>query len=148
MFLPGSSKHGEFRPLLDWLEQNKNVKMIYGGTKYKNEVSKLTKYLGILAEYRRKRKYVEIDSKLVDQKEKEIIKIEPDKKFNDQHIVALLSTSGCLVFASEDSSADNFVKANRFYEAGSSPSIYRYKRHQKTILIERNIVKLRNVIDK
>jgi len=65
VFNPSAGDHCEFRPILDWLESRK-TKVVYGGTKYKEELSKMPQYFSILVEMRRSGKVHEVCDVSVD----------------------------------------------------------------------------------
>jgi hypothetical protein len=121
---PGASDHDEFRPILDWI-QRCNAKIVYGGTTYKAELSKLPNYLPILSEMKRAGQVHEVDDENVDQVEGEIGKKIHDRSFNDQAIVAIVIVSHCRLVCSNDTSSFPFLKLTALYPKGvKRPSIY------------------------
>ena len=85
-----------------------------GGTTYRNEVGKLSKYLKFLAELSRAGKLSNINNDVVDAEEKRVAAVKRHRDFNDAHIIALFCASGCRVFASKDERADSFIKDKIF----------------------------------
>ena len=49
VFSPKTANHSEFKPVLEWILLGKGL-MIYGGSKYREELKKTAKYLPIIAE--------------------------------------------------------------------------------------------------
>lgn len=147
-FDPSHKKYEEFSPLYDWLhDRNRKTCLVIGGEKYLDELGKIPKYNKYLIELKNIRKLVKIDGKIVDSKAAQLKELEPGNNFDDSHIVALLSVSGCIIFASFDVRADRFISRKDFYpKKQKRPKIYRNARHQKTLLKDENIVELRNVI--
>ncbi len=86
---PHSVDHREFRPVLEWISSGPG-KMVYGGTKYKRELSNLKRYLGLISEWRRAGKCRILRDDLVDQEEARIHEESQDPDFDDAHILAIL----------------------------------------------------------
>ena len=135
VFNADSINHADFLPVLEWI-QNGNGKVVYGGTKYQNE---LKNYLRLFIELRNRGKGVYIDCDLVDAKATEISKVIVDPDFDDQHIVALLIISGCKLICSLDKRAHRYFKHSKFFSpARNRPKIYK-NIHHRSLLNNRNI---------
>ena len=120
--------------------------VVYGGTRYKEELKRAQKYHRLFNEFRNARKIIEIDQTAVDDKEEEIAKRPQNAGFNDAHIVAILAVSGCRLLCSDDKRADKYIKNLTFYPKKSKrPKIYRGLRHE-CLLCDANIVKLKNAV--
>jgi len=146
LFDTNTAGHVEFAPLLDWLYDHPRTSLVIGGTRYREELSKLRKYLGKLVELKRARKLSEISDEVVDAEERRLRLAVHRTGFDDPHIVALFCASGCLIFASHDKRADPFIKMRALYPRGQSrPSIYRCAKHA-SLLCDANIVKLRDTL--
>jgi len=144
LFDRDSKGHEDFAPLLKWLYDNPKTSLVIGGTTYRRELSRLATYLEYIVELKRNRKLSEIDDAVVDAEEVRIRSISSHADFDDQHIIALFSASGCLLFASQDKRADPFVRMISLYPKGHKrPSIYRKSSHVK-LLNGTKIVPLRN----
>lgn len=144
MFKSNSSGHADFKPLLDWLYDHPRTCLVIGGTRYRQELDAVQKYIGYLVELKRARKLREIIDDIVDAEEERLKKVFRHRDFDDQHIVALFCVSGCMIFASHDKRADPFIKMKELYPKGQKrPHIYRNSKHS-SLLSDRNIVKLRN----
>ena len=102
--------------------------MVFGGTKYANELSMMRKYIALIQELTRQRKVVVLDKQRVDDAEHLIKEMEADPDFDDPHLVAIVKISGCKVVCSLDARADRFIQAREFYGA-RGPSIYRSRDH-------------------
>ena len=94
VFDPNSRKHNDFRPVRRWIVSG-NGKVVYGGTKYKQELRKTSKYLRIIAELSKASRVVAIPDESVDAKQREIEKAFNHRDFDDPHIVAIVIVSGC-----------------------------------------------------
>lgn len=126
VFDQSSQNHPAFKPVFDWLFIGKG-KLVMGGAKYDDEISKMKKYTRLLKLLRSCNKIVRADDQSVDSMAREIERVCPDTDFDDHHIVALLSVSGCQLFCSEDQRSYKYVKRKDFYRNGSVPKIYRSK---------------------
>ncbi len=145
VFDSASCDHKEFAPLLNWLYDHPQTCLVFGGTHYRDELSKLGKYLDRIVELKRARKLREICDDLVDKEEGRLKQAIEHKDFDDPHMIAIFCVSGCLIFASHDKRADRFIKMKELYPKGQKrPSIYRSLAHT-SLLCDANIVHLRNV---
>ena len=144
VFDTSSRDYPEFEPVNRWLYTNPRSKLVYGGKRYRTQLSTLKKYLGYLAELRRQSRIAEIDDDTVDAKETELEARVRRPDFDDAYIVAIFAVSGCQVFCSKDKRADKYVKMRTLYPQGQNPpGIYRRRTHRH-LLCDDNIVALRN----
>jgi hypothetical protein len=145
VFRPDACNHAEFAPVLDWILNGSGF-IVYGGTKYNEELNNARRYLGIFIELRKKGRAKEINRVLVDKHENIVRGLVNSDKCDDFHIIAIFRVSGCLLFCSNDARADCYIKDKRLYEKGQKPpSIYRKRTHRK-LLNPTNIVVIRNLI--
>lgn len=117
----------DFDAVRRWIVEGRG-KMVFGGTKYNEELLKLGRYLAVIQELTRQRKTVVVNRDLVDEAEARVREMEPCADFDDPHIVAIVKVSRCRVVCSTDARADRFVQDRRFYGA-PVPSIYRHRDH-------------------
>lgn len=144
-FNPECDDFIEFKPLHSWLFQTSGVKLIIGGSQYKRELSKLSRYHKYLIELGKARKIANISDEVVDEETTAVKSKESDPDFDDPHMVALIIVSGCKIFASHDKRADKFIKKRKLYPKGTSrPSIYRNKSHVN-LLNPSNIINIKNI---
>lgn len=119
-----SDDHYEFRPVLNWITNGKG-KIVYGGTKYRDELRATKRYLRIFVELAKKRKVVEIPDEDIDLEQERIENLLRHRDFDDPHIVAIVSVSRCKLVCSKDSRAYPFIKDVSLYpRAGMRPRIY------------------------
>jgi hypothetical protein len=146
VFNSESKFYSEFSPVNQWLHNKEKAKLVYGGTKYREEMSELRKYLPYLVELRRLNRIAEIDDRVVDSEEAELYAKVLKADFNDAHIIAIFISSGCQVLCSKDKHADRYLKMNSLYPEGKRPpKIYRGKKHIH-LLCDKNLVNLQNRI--
>lgn len=124
VFNPNARDHHEFQPILKWLDRCK-TKIVYGGTKYKDELSKMPNYFGVLSEMKKAGQVCEVDDDSVDAAQEEISRKTHHSNFNDQAIVAIVLVSRCRLICSNDKSSFPFLRLRSLYPKHSKPpSIY------------------------
>lgn len=135
VFKKESDNHAEFKPVLDWIINGKG-KIIFGGTKYTNE---LKKYLNIFLQFKKAGKAVFISNEKVDADELFVSTQIVDTDFDDQHIVSLLRVSGCKLICSLDKKAYPFFRHKLFYSSATNrPRIYSNSSNI-SLLVDRHI---------
>ena len=131
--------HEEFKPVKDWISDGKG-KMVYGGTKYKEELKRAKRYHRIVNELRRAGRAIEVDLTLVDHAETEVIAKTCHTTFNDQHLLAIVIISRCRLLCTEDKAAIPFIKDNSLYPRGiRKPKIYSGRKGNARLLNDANI---------
>lgn len=128
---PADQRHIHFAPVFEWVFNGKG-RVIYGGTKYKHELSKLPRYLGLLAELERKGRVIQLSDAEVDAIAN-VLKAEVgDAQFNDEHLVAIVIVSRCLIVCTNDTVAKSYLKRRAFYSCRgvSRPKIYSSERNK------------------
>ena len=125
---PAVIDHYEFRPVLEWVNK-RGARIIYGGGKYKTELSKMPHYFAILAEMKRGRRAQEVDEASVDSIQEEISRRTHHGNFNDQAIAAIVIVSRCRLVCSNDVQSFPFLKSRALYPGVSAPSIYTGRRN-------------------
>jgi hypothetical protein len=104
-------------------------KIIFGGSKFKKEI-RGSRFLKILTEFEKLHKLVSVPDGQVDKLGRELKEKVPDRKFNDEHIVALVSLTRCCVVCTDDDEAVPYLKMRELYPQGMKrPKIYRTARH-------------------
>lgn len=144
-FDPNCKDYADFEPLHGWLYDNSGPKMVFGGTKFRKEMSQLKKYHGYLIELKKMRKLIEIDKDKVDCEELRLIDLVSEPDFDDAHIVAILSISGCLLFASHDKRSFKYVKNRALYPKNSSKRFVYSRRRHLSLLTREKIVSLQHI---
>jgi len=136
VFDENSMFHSEFKPVYDWVKTG-NGKVVYGGTKYLEELK--TKYLAVFLELRRNNRAIYVNDDQVDAEEAIVSAMIQHANFDDQHLVGLLRISGCKLICSLDGRAFPYFKhPDFFHPASNRPKIYSRLRHQD-LLTNRNI---------
>jgi len=130
VFNKRAKEHTQYAPVIKWLITG-NGKMIYGGTKYNDEL-RGSLYRRMLAELARSNSLVKIPSDPVDKYAADLKVRVPDKAFDDEHIVALVAISKCCVVCTDDKKSLRYLKRLDLYPRGvNPPKIYKRKSHAK-----------------
>lgn len=133
------AEHEDFSPVHDWIIYGKG-KLVFGGTKYIEELSKLNrivKFVNLLKKY--KNKVVILDKDLVDTEQQRIEELIEDPDFDDPHIPAMVIISQCRLLCSRDARSERFVLNKQLYPKGvKPPKYYKGKQHSK-LLSDKNI---------
>ena len=130
VFSKQNALHADFEPVGKWIISGKG-KIVFGGTKYRDELRKARWMLGLLVELGKMRKIVMLDDSMVDAAERAARLIEGAADFDDPHLVAIFRVSGCRLLCSHDIPAGKYVQQKRFYPATHTlPSIYKRRSHQ------------------
>lgn len=129
--------HKDFKPVFEWIYNGKG-KIVYGGTKYYDELSR-TKYLNLIGNFRKAGKAIPVNNDSVDRETIIASRILKNKRFNDQHLIGLIRASLCLLVCTNDKNSIPFLTNTRFYIAPfKGPKIYSSKRNSR-LLSDMNI---------
>lgn len=137
VFVSSSEKHSEFQPVYDWVTKGKG-RVVYGGTKYKKELERARKFVSIFTELSRKNKLVKVSDNKVDEWEEQIKQMLEangkdhinDERYNDAHLIAIFSVSGCRLLCSEDKKSFPFLNEKQYYlKPKKPPSFYTSNRN-------------------
>ncbi len=141
LFSSSAEDHDEFKPILTWITHDSG-KIIYGGKKYKQELSKLKKFLRFFSHLKRAGKVIEINDEQVDQYQEELEKKITHRDFDDAHIVAILVVSRCRLVATKEKRAIPFFKNIELYPSKiKKPKIYTGNRNTD-LLSKENIANI------
>jgi hypothetical protein len=125
VFNKNNAQHEDFEPVLEWIF-NGQGKIVYGGSKYFDEI---TKYLKLFKLLKSINKAVYIDNILVDDFTKNVSDIIIHRDFDDQHLVGLLIASGCKLVCTNDTTAIPYLQSRAFFTGAKEPKIYHTKRN-------------------
>jgi hypothetical protein len=106
-------------------------------------MKKMLKYLKLVGELQKVGKFVEINGNMIDEYAVHLKKFCIDKAFNDEHLIAILNTSGCKLLCTKDIEAMPYVKRKEFYSDKKSPQIYSGSRN-RDMLNTTYIIELKN----
>ena len=141
VFNSSDSKHLEFKPVLDWLINGKG-KIVYGGSKYKNELKNASRYIRLFLQLKKAGKTIEYNCEKIDKVEQILIKKNSNLDFDDPHLVAIVICTGCLLICTSDIRSHKFLKDNTIYPKSiKKPKIYSGVKN-KGLLINKNIASI------
>jgi predicted nucleic acid-binding protein len=126
--------------LAKWVTEGPG-KVVYGGTKYFEELAAASRYLQLVTELERAQRAVRIDSRAVDARQAEIENDVKERDFDDPHLIALVDESGCRIICTHDRRAERFIKRNALYKKTTRPAIYKEEPRHAHLIREQNIVK-------
>jgi predicted nucleic acid-binding protein len=131
--------HEHYQPVLKWVTDGKG-KIIYGGTKYKEELAKAGKYLQLIVELRKAGKVIELELEKVDLVQYDVKSKETDLDFDDPHLIAIVIVSRCKIVCTHDRRSHKFLKKKSLYPKSTyRPLIYSNKTHQ-SLLCDKHIL--------
>jgi hypothetical protein len=114
VFSPEAQNHHDFAPVQRFIENGIGV-LVYGGSKYLQELGKMTRYARTVRLMSEQGRAVKIDSEAVDRKQAELERILSGSDCDDPHIVALLAVSNCGLLCSIDHRSFPHVKNRHLY---------------------------------
>lgn len=138
VFSKSSVKHKDFEPVLNWILKGKGM-MIFGGTKYKIEISKLKKYLTIIRYIKESGKIHEGNCELIDNYQQTVEKLNDDPDFDDPHLVAIAFVTKCKIICSEDSRSVKHVTNPKYYPANFKKPVYYKTANNSDLLCDKYV---------
>ncbi len=102
--------HSDFVPVLNWIYPPGKGRVIYGGSKYKTELSRIKSLLPLFAELNRMGRTVLCEDAEVDEVADALTAKVADSNFNDEHLTAIVIISLCYIFCTHDRTSLQFLK--------------------------------------
>lgn len=126
-------EHAEFAPVLNWLLNGEGV-LIYGGSKYLEELKRCPQYLKIFGLLKRCKKARIVSSSEVDNFER-ILKLKvTNSDVDDHHLVAIIYASRCRLVCTKDQRSITFLKDTSLYaDHCKKPKLYTSSRNVKLL---------------
>ena len=144
VFDESNARHGDFSAVKAWLEKGLGI-VVYGGTKYKQELSLSIRYMRLLRLMLDAGKAALINDAAVDRIEAGVRKKTAGTECDDQHIIALLAAAHCPLLCSVDARSFEFVKDKSLYPKGA-PEVKIYTSTRNADLLRKSNAKsLKNV---
>ena len=138
VFIASNAEHREFKPVLDWIIDGPGI-IVWGGNTYLNQLKAAGRFLALFTELQKVGKVHVADSGQVDSQERKVRITLPDPDFDDQHIVAILLVTGCLLVCTADKRSHKFVAHQAFFpRVQQRPRFYGGRKDAKK-LCTRNI---------
>lgn len=140
VFSKKSAKHNDFKPVLNWILFGKGL-MIYGGTQYKTELAKTSKYLPIIRLLKDVGKAIEGNKEDIDAYQKTVEDLREDMDFDDPHLPAIVVVTKCKIICSEDTRSIPHVKDEKYYPKGFATPVYYTSEKNKELLNDKYVDK-------
>jgi hypothetical protein len=118
VFNEANTRHAEFSAVKDWIHSRNGV-VVYGGTKYKEELAKTEKFMRLLRLLRDSGKAITIVDDVVDAIESTVKTLTKNTDCDDPHIIALLGAARCPLLCSVDNRSFPFIKDKTLYPKGT-----------------------------
>lgn len=127
VFSPSNATYAHFNQVEKHIRSGKS-KLIWGGTKFTNELSNNFNTLRVISELNRQNLVVKADDISVDALESKIKKAFSDPELDDEHIVALSCVSNARLVCTRDKGLTKYLKRREFYNKGLTlPKIFNDK---------------------
>lgn len=140
VFSSKSKRHSDFEPVLKWIITGKGI-MLFGGSKYRQELARVPKYLPIIRLLKEIGKAIEGDKDKIDEYQNKIEKLITDDDFDDPHLPAICVVTKSIVICSEDNRSIPFVTDNKYYPKGFTTPVYYTSAKNKDLLSDKYIDK-------
>lgn len=124
VFDKGNKEHKEYEPLHKSIIEQKRSLVVYGGTKYADELKRARKFLRLFAELGKIGSASMLDAQAVDDEQQRIIGLANDPRFNDHHIIAIVVVGRCNIICSSDIKSHGHYKNSQYYPKHVRPKIY------------------------
>ena len=138
VFCRTSAKHKQFEPVLKWIVGGKG-QLVYGGTKYKKELAKATKYLTFFRLLKESGKAISGDDANIDKIEADIEKKKDSDAFNDTHLLAISIDTKCRLICSEDTTSIPFVTDKKYLPKGALRPVYYTSENNAGLLCDKYV---------
>lgn len=133
VFNTDNARHKDFCHVKTWIEERDGF-VVYGGTKYKAELAETGRYMRLLRQLRDAGQAISIRDEAVDKIEIGVRRKTRGTDCDDQHVIALLGASRCLLLCSIDARSFEFVKDRNLYPKGTKAvKIYTSARNKRLL---------------
>lgn len=133
VFSTTDSLHHEFTGIHNWLFNQKGF-LVYGGTKYLEELAKTKKYAKIFSLLRQINKAKPCNLQKVDAEYDRIRRLMPNPDFDDPQLAAIVSVSHCKVICTRDTRSLEYIKNANLYPKGVKAPKYHQGNKQNSLL--------------
>jgi predicted nucleic acid-binding protein len=140
VFTKTSVEHAEFEPVLEWIIYGKGM-VVYGGTKYKEELKKSGKYLTIFRYLREVGKVILGSDENIDAYDESIKTKNIPKEFNDTHLTAIVIETKCRIICSKDTSSVKYVTDKQYFPKHCIPPVYYTSKRNSALLCDKYVDK-------
>lgn len=138
VFCRSDKEHSEFAPVLDWLVSG-NGFLVYGGSKYKQELMKARKFIPFFKLLNNYKKLFKFEDAPIDQLQMKYEQMIHDPDFDDPHLPAIVVVSKCRLICSKDFRSIPFVTSPSLYPKRFHVPHYYTGLKDRGLLIDANI---------
>lgn len=114
VFSKSNKEHKEFEPVLNWIIYGSGF-LIYGGTKYKDELKRAATFNKIFRLLKDYHKAVPFSDSLIDKYQRQYEAMIKDPDFDDPHLPAIVRVSKCRLICTKDKRSIPFVTSPALY---------------------------------
>lgn len=114
VFCRDNKEHGEFAPVLEWIIRG-NGFLVYGGSKYKQELKDAMKFMRFFNLLKAAKKAVSFDDDTIDKLQTKYEQLINDPDFDDPHLPAIVLVSKCRLICTKDRRSYRFVTSPGMY---------------------------------
>lgn len=151
VFCRKNKEHNEFAPVLDWILYG-NGFLVYGGSKYKQELMDCMKYMHFFNMLKLAKKAFAFNDEDIDELQNKYKKMIDDPDFDDPHLPAIVRVSKCRLICSMDFRSVRFVTNPAMYPKHFHvPQYYSGKRDRRLLTddnIDKRLLKYRMQLNK
>lgn len=140
VFCRTNQEHAEFKPVLDWIIHGHGF-LVYGGSKYKEELKKAKSFLKFFRLLKDFKKAVPFPDKQIDEYQKKYEKMVDNKDFDDPHLPAIVLVSKCRLICTKDFRSKPFVTSSWLYPPKFHVPYYYTSSRDSELLCDDNIDK-------
>ena len=138
VFCRSNKEHADFAPVLDWVVSG-NGFLVYGGSKYKQELKNARKFIPFLKLLKNYKKLCLFDDALIDELQMKYEQMIQDPDFDDPHLPAIVMVSKCRLICSLDYRSIPFVTSPGMYPKHFHVPRYYSGAKDRWLLIDANI---------
>lgn len=138
VFSKKSANHEEFKPVLNWILLGKGL-MIYGGSQYKKELAKTSKYLPIIRLLKDVGKAIEGCKEDIDKYQEKVEQLRDNMDFDDPHLPAIVVVTKCKIICSEDTRSIPYVQNGKYYPKSFTTPVYYTSSKNKDLLTDKYV---------
>jgi len=143
VFNSSDQRHDDFEPIKAFVTKGKGA-LVFGGSKYKEELSLMSKYTGLINNLRSQGRVKFINDEIVDAHTERVRKATEGTDCDDPHIIGIVAASNCRLLCSVDQRSYPYIKDKKLYPKRESSPPTIYKGRGNVGVLKQQRAKLRN----
>lgn len=140
VFCRSNKEHADFAPVLEWIVCG-NGFLVYGGSKYKQELRNAMKYMRFFNMLKTAKKAIAFDDEPIDKLQEKYEQLIHDPDFDDPHLPAIVLVSKCRLICTKDRRSFRFVTSPDIYPKRFHVPMYYSGLQDEDKLADKNIPK-------